>query len=293
MIINVNFFGHADGSVFDTVNVVNDIYRMELMNGLFHRLHTREGTSVEYNTTKESWQTDSIILLKFIENLEGGNVHLEGIPIEFIKIRKRLVDKLTWEDVVIFPFNNEIKIYNFIDKYLRANYETEYAVVPIGSGGFEGQYSIGSITPTFDGLWISDANQGFKFYYNLEYGTIDNIQHTNIFEPFSKYPIIVYGPQNYKRGQVKSLILSQQTIDKNGEINLYHEQLNKEQTLDFFKNKKPKFYKDGNGNSYLVAIYNTQEMPNNNLNQQLNDLSFEWIEIAEISYENLQKNALI
>ena len=281
ILIGLGAFGDEETSVFQSLNIVNNFYRVELTKAIFDEIHLRNRINISYDEAKTDWQLDTILLAKFQNSLAGGNIDLAGELIEFLSIRKRKIDELTWSNVINIPYNPEINIYEYVDKFVEAGEIYEYAILPVAFGGFEGKYILEQIEAKFESTWLFNKNEIYKLIYNLEYGVIDTIVPNSIFEPVgAEYPIVNYnGNLKYKRGNIKCLLVSNNSI--NGKIDIRQEKLERKQLLNFLTDRKPKILKDAGGNYMMVSIIGSPQLvPNNNLAQRLYEVNFEFIEIG-------------
>lgn len=95
----------------------------------------------------------------------------------------------------------------------------------------------------------------------------------------SQYPIIYYnGNINYKKGTVKTLMVSDECVNTN-QLYIKNEKQLRERVLSFLTNKKPKILKDFSGNFICVSIIGQPQINPLSNNNGLYEVSFEWVEI--------------
>jgi hypothetical protein len=239
------------------------------------------------NYTKEEWGYDSIILANFANTLEAGNIsNNNGMPIEYIRFKKRKINELEWVVVSNIPYNALEHIYSIQDRLCQSTEEYEYEVVPVTSG-MEGKESTTKITCDFEGLWLVDKNQGVQFNYDLEYSDIEHVTKVATFEPLqSQYPYTQTTATDYKQSSISATIISADTLNGNNtdgkQINIRQERLLRESIFTFLKNRKPKILKDGNGRYYMVMILGSpREKPMNELQGAIVGTQFDWIEVGD------------
>ena len=86
MFIGLDAFG--DFVAFDTFNIVDNFYRLELMNMKADEVNIKENVdTVIDDESKEEWHYSQILLALFQNNLGRGNLQLNGLPVEYIKIK--------------------------------------------------------------------------------------------------------------------------------------------------------------------------------------------------------------
>lgn len=292
MIISWDFFGYEDGTVFDSNISLGTYNNLELKNGKFDEIKIDEEI-LAYNQEKQDWGYYTVLKSEFKNNLEGGNVNLSGTNIIKCKLQRRKPTELQWQDVKEFDFDINVQQYVIIDKFVESSETYEYSLIPIGAGDVYGERASSSVDCEFENTWIFDKDTIYQFMYNLDYSEIDNVQKSNTFETLgSRYPIIVDSDLDYRQSTIKAMLVSNGS--KNGGIDVKQEKANRKQILNFLKNHQPKMLKDGGGNYILVKLSNVKEMPMNDFNQRLYDISFSWTEIGDaLDDETLRQNNLL
>jgi hypothetical protein len=145
-------------------------------------------------------------------------------------------------------------IQSFVDYTASDDQEYEYALVPVFDGN-EGNYLIVTAKSQFDGVFITDGTDIYKFYADVAYGNFQQTQKVNAHEPFGrKYPVIVSNAAtNYMAGSMSGMVLAGDYL-KTGKIDRKAIAAERDTLLKFLTNKKPKILKDWNGNIWMVAI---------------------------------------
>jgi hypothetical protein len=294
MFIGLNFFGSQDNLVYETNNRLTDIYRLELTNIIVDEMEIRTDTSIPFSTDKSEWDYDFIAKAEFKGNLEAGNIDNGGIPVEKIVFKKRKSIDLIWQTVCTMTFDTLIKYYTYIDRMVQATEEYEYAIIPV-TANVEGEYTVASIECSFDGSWICDRDTGYKLFYNLEYGDIDHVLPSTVVETFYQYPTIVNGIQDYAKGNVKAVIMTDDDIE-NGTITPRDERILRENLIKFIKNRKPKILKDSSGRYFIVSTLNPNFQPMNAnfgilppFEEKIRDKKLKYEKMAARSLEDVDK----
>ena len=272
----------------NTFNVVSNFTSVSLGHTTVDEILIDESTEGTITTTKQEWDYYTALLALFQNNLEAGTLGNSGVPVEFLKIRKRRSEQLVWTDVITIPFNPDQSVYSFIDRIVQSSVLYDYVVVPetnnvIGSA-FQEQ-----IESAFDGTFLVNNTHSYQLLYDLEYDPIENVSPSAVIDTFSKYATVTYAGQvDYQRGSIKCLVLSDQTVST-GQIDARQERLNKDNLMRFLKNKKPKVLKDTSGRYMMITIVgNPQEIPNNALGQRVSGAQFEWVEVGSLEEEKLE-----
>lgn len=160
---------------------------------------------------------------------------------------------LTGPDAPTLYFANS-GIRSFVDYTASDDQEYEYALVPVFDGN-EGNYLIVTAKSQFDGVFITDGTDIYKFYADVAYGNFQQTQKVNAHEPFGrKYPVIVSNAAtNYMAGSMSGMVFAGDYL-KTGKIDRKAIASERDTLLKFLTNKKPKILKDWNGNIWMVAI---------------------------------------
>lgn len=285
MFIGLDMFGGLE--TYDAFNVVNRYTSISLGRFKVDEVWIDQNVEPALTTLKEEWGFYTTLLAQFQNNLEAGSLANSGIPVEYLKIRKRRADQLAWVDIVTIPFDPEQGVYSHIDRIARAGELYDYMVIPV-TNDVAGSSLTEQIECSFDSTFLVDNDYSYQLLYDLEYDPIENVSPSAVIETFSKYPTVAYSGQvDYQRGSIKCMILSDQTVSS-GQIDSRQERLNRDNLMRFLKNKKPKVLKDSSGRYLMVTIVgNPQEIPNNSLNQRVSGAQFEWVEIGSLEEEKL------
>lgn len=267
----------------------NQYYRMDVQNGKFDEIKVDEDF-FQYNEEKQEWSFDTVLLARFRDNLEAGNIEFNGMKIQYMRFKRRSVDSLKWDILKDYPFTKEKDIYFLEDKYVEAGETYEYGVCPV-TELIEGKMVYDKITCDYEGLYLLDKNDTIRFNYNVQYGEIGTTKQQIPVETIgSRYPIIHESDVKYKHGSMTALIASDQTADA-GIIDKTIERRLRKKTDSFLNDSKPKLLKDETGNFYLVKVTNVSEQ--NADHKALYNTTFEWIQIGDAtSIQALKENGL-
>ena len=234
---------------------------------------------IDYNSSKQQWGYNTIFQAKFQGTLEGGDIDNKGMAIEYIAIEKREYDTLEWNRVALIPYKSTRNLYEYIDRYVQSTQEYEYAVLPLTSS-IKGEADVKQIVCDFEYMWIADKNNQIKLKCNVKQNDYSTNESMTTVEPLEgSYPIIFENDLNYIKSSVTATIASDELID-NRIINKVHERKIKDNVLKFLRDKKPKIYKTGKGQFLLVKLSNVKEIPMQQLDYAISDISFDITEIG-------------
>lgn len=237
---------------------------------------------LDFLESKSEWGYETILLGEFANSLEAGNVSNGGLQIDYLKLKKRKKDELTWQDIKIFKYNPEVKRYNFEDRLVESIEKYEYSIQPITSD-ILGSESIEEIYTEFKGIWIVGDKNAQQLIYNTEISEIkSNISQNIVTTLGSRYPFLIKnGSINYREFTVQGKLVSKETAKGQG-IDKYEEKKLRNTIMKFLEDGKPKIIKDNSGNYILCQIVDSPILkPINDLNRSIYDISFNVVEIGD------------
>lgn len=297
MLIGIDTFGYNDGAIFKSSIFNVGSYEMEMAYGKFDEVYIDLDTTVSTDIVKPTeWGFQTVIDAKFQGDLEGGSVSGSGQVITAIRIQRQKEDEIVWNDILQIDYSTGYQsYYTFTDKYIQNGISYRYALIPLSGNTLGYRQSSELITVDFDGVFFSDLTHNYRLYYNLELGDFEHNTPSSVQEPLnSQYPIVTYGTLDYIRGSVEALFLSASTVATNGNINIRSEKLERQELMNFMKNKKPKILRNSDGNLLLVTIIdNPKETPNNQI-RGIANVSFNFVEIGNVEdTDNLKTLGLL
>ena len=186
-------FTDIENKYFSTLNETTRYNKIRFENAIFDEVHIVEGIDILSSFDKKEWGYDTVFLWKG-GNLEGGNVSLNGIPINQLLIRRRKKDDFIFENVKSFDFDKDVQFYEFKDKFVESYEDYVYGIQPMG-GSIEspvlGEITTGEVESEFDSAWIVGKDTQYKLMINLNIGGYETVIPTEVIESFgSQYPTI-------------------------------------------------------------------------------------------------------
>lgn len=245
--LNYNFF--SDINALDNApSNVESINNVKLTNAIFEHFNVTQNINTEVNTSiPTAWDYDTILDANFENSLNAGNVDFLVEQISAIKIKRRVQGTFDWLTLATIPINsvNDLN-FTFNDLLNKNGVQYEYAFVPIIEN-VEGNYIIDTVFSQFNGVFIGDAQNIYKFLYEVAYGSNSRNQQVGIFEVLGQqYPVFVAnGSLSYESGSVTATILNDD-FETTGVINRTAITQQKDIIKDFLTNKKAKILKDLN-----------------------------------------------
>lgn len=273
-----NFLG--DKNALDpTPNNLETAIQAKVTNGIFNHIHmTRNVTDPYNNKYPTTWDFMTIMDCNFDGTINAGNVDFLLSTVTEIRVKRRKKGTFEWITFKTQKVESIEDLSVAFNDYLNANYtEYEYAYVPVMSG-VEGDYIVQEIKSQFQGVFLCDRDTIYKFYSDVNYGTLSQVQQTATFEPFgSKYPIVVTnGEINYKKGNLNHRILPSNYLE-NRQLDRFELVQEREKLLDFINNKKAKILKDWNGNFWLIVIVDTSSV-DIDVSTGMMSMNSQWVE---------------
>ena len=273
--LGYDFLGGPDSLDYAPTDV-QSIGKTKLTNAIFDHFNVTKDIELFGDITlPEGWTYDTILNAAFNNSTSAGNLEYAVGKISGIKIKRRIRpvgveygvapisknSKYDWITLKYIPVESVSDLVFVFDDFLNAyGTEYDYALVPV-TGGVEGDYIIDSIMSKFNGVFIGDAEQTFKFLYDVSYSSNSRMQQVGTFEPLGRqYPIIVAnGLLSYETGSVSATILDDAFEETRVPDRV--KTTNKKNALkDFLTNKNPKLMKDFNGNIWLIMVTSPIEM---------------------------------
>lgn len=285
-------------SLFPKANVYT---KLKISNGQFGQVDLSNGKQL-FASAYPTWNDDTILNCDFINNIYGGSLKYSFGALNAIRIKRQEITSSgstgyiqISKDVNLDTVSDiNFTIYDFL---CGSGHTYEYAIVPILTNNVEGSYFITpTITPSFDGVYISDADTSFKLHDGMSYGGTTDNKDVGLIKPIGrKYPIVVSNSKvRYKSGSVSGSLLgydfiSTRAINRNSVV----EQTN--DIMEFLNNGNPKVVKDWNGNIWLVIVTDNPSVSyDSNYGMGTATLSFNWVEQGEVNNQtDLSNNNFI
>ena len=148
---------------------------------------------------------------------------------------------------------SDLQNLTYQDSLCAAGITYQWALVPVLTGGIEGNYVTATLTTSRDGVFVSDGNTIFKLHNGVIYGQTVQNKRIGALQPIGlKYPVIIQNSDvNYKTGTIQGNIYgynfeSTLTIDRNDVVK------ETEDFVQFMNNGTAKMIYDWNGNIYMM-----------------------------------------
>lgn len=253
-----------------------EMKELKIGNGIFDHLNITTDTSLTYDTSIPTWNSDTILNVDF-----NGNLSNNGAPYYTKLVLKRKDDSiLTWLALSEINIVDNVEAYiDFNDSFIPTGTRQIYELVTYINDIPSDPYVV-EITPTWSKYFLSDKNNRFILNYAVLYnGHVQNIQN-GVFMPIgSKYPIVVQNAEgNYRSGSLQFKVLGYQyEIDKRLDRMSIKQQL--DDILAFLTNGTAKCLTDFNGNIFIIKVINSPQISYDaNWGNGIATISFDWVE---------------
>lgn len=298
MIIGYNYFSRGfHSNVFDTAIPTSHIDEVVVGAGIYDEIFVSVDTTIEDDKKKPtSWQLKTIMNPSFEGDLEAGSIESDGHKIRNIQIyRRKYLTNESWLLVSQFPYSIDYNVYSFIDRFTENGATYEYAIVPLAKDVL-GEITLSEpVDVEYNGVFLTDLENNYQMEVDFEMGTVDHNNNVSTSNPLNgRFPIVTYGNQNYRTGEIDFLPLTQQQKDTGGmKIDGRDERMYQEKVLGFLKNSQAKVVRNDNGDMMVVAAHDVSTTSKNGNLLDLNAISFSFTEIGELDFETMSKAGLI
>lgn len=294
--VGYNFFSDGD-ALNPAPSNVDNITSTQLSNAIYEHFNVTRNASTPVSTTvPTAWDYDTILDASFEGNLSAGNVDFLIEQISAIKIKRRVQGQFNWITLKTIPINSvEDLTFVFNDNLNQYGVTYDYAFVPIIEN-IEGEYIINSVLSQFNGVFIGDAENIYKFFYEVEYGSNARNQQVGVFQVLGKqYPVLVAnGALSYESGSVTATILNED-YQQTGVIDRVAITQQKDALKDYLTNRKAKILKDWNGNIWLCIVNsNINVSYKSSYGMGIPSIQFDWTEIGDATnQQDLYNNGIL
>lgn len=270
----------ADKNALDFIPTnVNNIKNVQLQNGIYDHFNVNRNVSFAYdNNIPTKWDFFTLMDANFNGNIYAGNVkNFENVT--SILVKRRIKGEYDWFTLTEVPINTDEDVkFSFNDHLNGSGIDYEYALVP-KLNDIESNYIVEEIHSEFNGIFICDANEIYKFYADATYGDTESVQKVGVYETVgSKYPIIVSnGAIDYHNGSINARIMTDDYLDTR-KINA-QAMVKTQRVIDkFFKKKRAKILKDFYGNIWLIYLTGNPSVSYDNNGTGMMRVTADWTE---------------
>lgn len=189
------------------------ISNIEFKNCILDEVHIRQKVSdIDISTAKETWQLDTYLLAKFLNNFEAGNVDNEGLLITSFRIKRRNLGELNSITLAEIPYDPESTQTLIYYDYTAPVGDLVYSIEPVGENELPAKPNEVIHESLFTGVWLVDKTDNFTFGFWMQLG--NGLSNLNValqqkrieIDTFDDYPGVYYFPGEHHRFTVSALV---------------------------------------------------------------------------------------
>ena len=241
MFIGHNFF--AQGAFIPSCHTSKKIDSILMSNMIVDEFKIDETLDGVNSITKEEWGMDTALLAQFLNNLEAGNFTGSGLPVQFLRFKRRKIGELIWEIMIDIPYDKDIENYDIKDFYIEDANTYEYTLIPVIQS-MEGTGLTSTIETSYSSLFLTgkDSNgvlQNYPLKFDLGLSDITVNEDKVVLKTLSsKYPAFMSGESQYLTGNVTSTLISPSTQEANGKVDVQSENAYRNSFEEFIHDDK-------------------------------------------------------
>ena len=277
-----------DGVAFDNCNSLCTVNDFTLKGGHFDELNiTKDNEEIDNNTQKTQWLNNNVLLAKFENDLIGGTIGVDGCDITTIELNRRRKGEEHWETYYSIPYNKNISFYTIVDKFIESEETYEYCLCPIGANDKKeikrGRNTIPQeVFVSYNHAYLFDNSASYMLIYDLKIGDMSKQIGANPIETLSSpYPYVIYGQNDYVKGNISCLLVSEESTT--GSVNIKSEKQLRNNILKFLSNKNCKVFKNCDGTYMLVQIVGNPTLTPSNDVLGIYQINFEYVQMGNIN----------
>lgn len=298
MLIGYDYFGSRNNLCFDTAIPTSQLDTVIIGSGVYDELYISLDTAIsKANNRPQGWFLKNIMHAKFQNDLESGNLDADGHVITKIQIYRRILGDGVdgWTLVGEFKYSQDYNVYSFVDITAENDRYYEYSLVPV-AGDVIGEKTISNpVHISYNGVFISDNENNYKIHFDFEAGDVNYNKEFASMNPLNgEYPVVVYGNQNYRTGNISFLPLSDKQIKSGGtQINGKEERIIRDKVTNFLNNGKSKVLRNDNGDIMVIATSNVKSSAKDNALMDIQSVSFDYTELGKVNSSTLVQAGLL
>lgn len=228
-------------------------------------------TEIEGITTARTWDINTLLLAKFEDNVEAGNLVNSGLPITKWVIRRKGDNESL--STLLAEVDYSLTNTTYVDYTPSNNVEYTYTLYA-KSGDTEGLgLEVLSMADFFG--WILTDNNGTSYNFDMEVDSenIQTVQDMKVYDGYNEKSTVRFGNRNYKTGSLKTIPY---TINGN-DITIDYNLLTEIET--FINNKQAKTLKHSSGMTLNVVTHDFSVKYFDKIQSQPYTINFKWMEV--------------
>lgn len=224
------------------------------------------------------FDSDTVFLAEFNDNLSAGNVSSGGEPIVSWVVNKRRIDGNI--NYLVGEFDPSVS--RAIDYRVQNGNSYVYQITPKTTSRLGQPLLSNGVLSNYYGIFLIDEDTGlvFNFDINGNLGTLTASDDQTVYNTFNQFPTISIGDRNYLSGTISGIVPSTLNYCETG---LIQSADFIDTVQDFVNNKSRKLLKTRKGDIFEIDTRNFRRSQlRNEMQEQLDVVSFDFIEVAEV-----------
>lgn len=295
MIIGHSFYG-LENVVWDTAIPTTQLDTMRMHEGIYDEVYMTLDTNIKDDGNREKWSLKTIMNSKFENDLEAGTIDGNGHVVTRLQLYRRLYSATSdWVLIGDTDYSDEFNVYSFVDNTTENGKTYEYAIMPVANK-IAGELNKSEPQKVeYEGVYISDTENNFRIELDFKQDTIQHNRNSALITPLNgKYPIAVFGKQDYRTSSLTFLPVSQKQIDTGGtDVNGRDERTVRDKVTSFLNNGKAKILRNDNGDVMIIASQNVQTDPKETYLPDIQSVKFDYAELGRINSSDLTRTGLV
>lgn len=295
MIIGHSFYGLED-VVWDTAIPTTQLDTMRMHEGIYDEVYMTLDTNIKDDGKRENWSLKTIMNSKFENDLEAGTIDGNGHVVTRLQLYRRLYSATSdWVLIGDTDYTDEFNVYSFVDNTTENGRTYEYAIMPVANK-IAGELNKSEPQKVeYEGVYISDTENNFRIELDFKQDTIQHNRNSALITPLNgKYPIAVFGKQDYRTSSLTFLPISQKQIDTGGtDVNGRDERSVRDKVTSFLNNGRAKILRNDNGDVMIIASQNVQTDPKETYLPDIQSVKFDYAELGRINSSDLTRTGLV
>lgn len=255
-IIGYSFYGQEVFS--DDSTSLTNINYADISNAIINELDIKKTSDGLMVNSKDVWNSDQVMIAKFNNSLEGGNIGDNGVKIVGFKLLRRLASETDINDILLkqYDYIGGDADFSYTD-VTQSNSNLLYSIVPVGENGLDGTVREINIDNTngFTGWWIVDKDTSNVLPFDKALGSVGNVDGTlnqdrTVIDTFNQYAQVYYGSKQYHTFSLSTVLIPDEGQNSS---KVYLDMLGK-----FINLHKPLIVKAANGMTYVCDIGNVR-----------------------------------
>lgn len=298
MIIGYNIFGKGlHGQFFDTAIPTTQIDELTIGAGIYDELYISLDTTISnVNNKPTEWFLKNIINPKFQGNLEAGSLSANNHKVTEIQLYRRKVgDQKDWTLIGRFSYEFKSNVYSVVDNTAENDAYYQYAIVPIADD-VTGELTISDpVHVEYKGVYLTDLDNNYRLQIDFEMGDVKYNKNSSTMTPLNgEFPVMVFGNQNYRTGNVTFLPITQEQIDAGGTtIDGRAERIQRDKVVNFLNNGKAKILRNDNGDIMIIATSGVESTPMEHQLMDVHSVAFDYTELGKVNSQTLVGTGLV